>query len=260
MSEDQTTADTQQSVTDTFTDTLPEDIRNEPSLKNFTNAGDLAKSYLHASRMVGSDKISIPGKHATEDDWQQVYSKLGRPEKSDGYQYNFDVPEENNQLINNFSEIAHKNGLTNNQANAVLEFYNQIQTDANQSAETMAQANMTEQDTELRKEWGLSYDRNLALADSVFKTHFAEGMNTLTLNDGTMLGNHPEFIKSLLAIGSNFSEDQLTKENSQSISPADAQREIQMLQSSEAYTNKNHPNHEMAVQEVAQLYKAQFGE
>tara|TARA_E500000318_G_C3568128_1_gene216586 strand:+ start:5352 stop:6134 length:783 start_codon:yes stop_codon:yes gene_type:complete len=260
MSEDQTTADTQQSVTETFTDTLPEDIRNEPSLKNFTNAGDLAKSYLHANRMVGSDKIAIPGKHSTDEDWQQVYSKLGRPEKSDGYEFNFEIPEENQQIINNFSDIAHKNGLTNNQANAVLDFYNQIQTDANQSAETLAQSNLVEKDTELRKEWGLNYDKNLSIADNVFKAHFAEGMNTLTLEDGTMLGNHPEFIKSLVALGKNFSEDQLTKENSPGISPADAQREIAKLQASEPYMNKNHPNHEMAVQEVAQLYKVQFGE
>jgi len=260
MSEDQTTADTQQSVTDTFTDTLPEAIRNEPSVKSFTNAGDLAKSYLHANKMVGADKIALPGKHATEDDWMQVYNKLGRPEKADAYQFSFEIPEENKQVISNFTEIAHKNGLTNNQANAVVEYYNQMQTDANSSVETMAQANMAEQETALRKEWGLSYDNNLALADNVFKTHFAEGMASLTLNDGTQLGNHPEFIKSLVALGKNFSEDQLTKETNVGVSPADAQREIAKLQSSEAYTNKNHPNHEMAVQEVAQLYKIQFGE
>ena len=31
-----------------FIDSLPEDIRGEPSLKNFSDIGGLAKSYVHA--------------------------------------------------------------------------------------------------------------------------------------------------------------------------------------------------------------------
>ena len=82
MSEEQTTdtviATGQSEQADpgvTFLDGLPEDLRSEPSLKNFTNAGDLAKSYLHAQRMVGADKIPVPGKHSTEEDWNMIYSR-----------------------------------------------------------------------------------------------------------------------------------------------------------------------------------------
>ena len=37
--------------------------------------------------MVGGDKIPVPNKFATEDDWKAVYEKLGRPETPDGYKY-----------------------------------------------------------------------------------------------------------------------------------------------------------------------------
>ena len=89
MAEEQTTAPEVQSEQPTeqpiqseqsFVDTLPEDVRAEPSLKNFQDAGQLAKSYVHAQRMVGADKISVPTKHATDEDWNQVFSKLGVPD------------------------------------------------------------------------------------------------------------------------------------------------------------------------------------
>jgi hypothetical protein len=48
-----------------FLDSLPEDLRMEPSLRNFTDPASLAKSYVHAQRMIGADKIPLPGKTAT---------------------------------------------------------------------------------------------------------------------------------------------------------------------------------------------------
>ena len=61
MAEEQTTAPevqseqtiNQQPQDTSFIDTLPEDIRAESSLQNFTDAGQLAKSYIHAQLMVG---------------------------------------------------------------------------------------------------------------------------------------------------------------------------------------------------------------
>jgi hypothetical protein len=43
-----------------FLDSLPEELRHEPSLKNFTDSAGLAKSYVHAQRMVGADRLHCP--------------------------------------------------------------------------------------------------------------------------------------------------------------------------------------------------------
>ena len=61
-----------------FRDSLPEDLRNNPSLKNFNDVGGLAKSYVHAQRMIGADKIALPNQNSTDEDWANVYNKLGR--------------------------------------------------------------------------------------------------------------------------------------------------------------------------------------
>ena len=65
-----------------FLSSLPEELQKEPSLQNFTNVGDMAKTLVHSQKMVGADKIAIPSKHATEEDWKQVYTKLGLPYNS----------------------------------------------------------------------------------------------------------------------------------------------------------------------------------
>ena len=48
----------------------------------------LAKSYINATQMIGKDKVAVPNKNSTEDQWNEVYDKLGRPESADKYSLN----------------------------------------------------------------------------------------------------------------------------------------------------------------------------
>ena len=70
-----------------FIDTLPEDLRGEPSLRNFTDTAGLAKSYVHAQKMIGVDKLPLPGKSATDEEWNNVYERLGRPNAPTEYDF-----------------------------------------------------------------------------------------------------------------------------------------------------------------------------
>ena len=38
--------------------------------------------------MIGQDKVVIPTKNSTEEAWNEVYDKLGRPESADKYSLN----------------------------------------------------------------------------------------------------------------------------------------------------------------------------
>ena len=64
-------------------ESLPDDLRDNPSLKSIQDVPGLAKSFIHAQKMVGADKIPVPTEHATKEDWDAVYSKLGRPATPD---------------------------------------------------------------------------------------------------------------------------------------------------------------------------------
>ena len=98
---------------------IPEEIRDHKSLATIQDVGSLAKGFVHAQSMIGADKIALPGKSSTADDWNAVYSKLGRPEDPSGYQINYTPPEgvqPDDGVVQWFMGVAHEAGLNNTQA------------------------------------------------------------------------------------------------------------------------------------------------
>ena len=71
-----------------FKSLIPDAYKEEKALQNFQDMDGFVKSYLHSQKLVGSDKIPIPNKYATDEDWNAVYEKLGKPTSPDGYEYN----------------------------------------------------------------------------------------------------------------------------------------------------------------------------
>ena len=124
----------QEQVVD-FKSLIPEDFKEEKSLQNFQNMNDFVKSYLHSQKLVGADKIPVPNKMATDEDWNAVYERLGRPETPDGYKY--ELPKETKleeSTLKAFSEEAHKLGLLPKQAQGIINYYNSM---AEQSEQTL---------------------------------------------------------------------------------------------------------------------------
>ncbi len=64
----------------TWKEAISEEYRSNPNIEKFTELDALAKSYINAVSMIGTDKIPLPGKSATDEQWNEVYNKLGRPE------------------------------------------------------------------------------------------------------------------------------------------------------------------------------------
>ena len=60
-------------------DSLAEDLRSEPSLKDFKDINSLAKSHVSAQKMLGGS-IRIPGEDASDEARQEFYSKLSNVE------------------------------------------------------------------------------------------------------------------------------------------------------------------------------------
>ena len=78
----QPTTETKPEVTTTTTtttsswkDSISEAYRNDPNIEKFTEIHALAKSYINATRMIGQDKMVVPNKNFTEDQWEEAYMK-----------------------------------------------------------------------------------------------------------------------------------------------------------------------------------------
>jgi len=241
-----------------FVDSLAEDIRNEPSLQNIQDLDQLAKGYVHAQRMVGADKIALPNKHATEDDWNQFYGKLGRPDSPEAYEVNYTPPAEGYEATNlpGFQDAAFRAGLNSDQAQLLLDWYSELETETIQSNEASSETHRLSAEQDLRQEYGLAYDKKLAEANGVFLKFFGSDMAQVTLEDGSLLGNNAQFIKALTNLASNFSEDTITADQTATgaMTPQEAQSEINKLTApGTAYWDKLHPNHQAAVDEVFAL-------
>ena len=106
-------------------DTISEVYRNDPNIEKFTEIDALAKSYINATRMIGQDKMIVPNKNFTEDQWEEAYVKMGRPESAEKYSLDVksDVVSLDEQAIKSFQEQSFKLGLNNEQAKGVLDFY-----------------------------------------------------------------------------------------------------------------------------------------
>jgi hypothetical protein len=254
----ETQIEQQPTVAKSWKEAIPEELRNDPNISKFTELESLAKSYVNATRMIGQDKVAVPNNNSTDDQWNEVYDKLGRPESPDKYQ--LDIKSEAVPLdegaIKSFAENAHQLGLNNKQAQGILEFYkNSMEGSLQQNQVDMetAQANAEQ---ELRKEWGRAYEDNIKKAGAVAKANMDANILDMQLKDGTRLGDHPAVIKGFANIANLMSEDKLVSTESENVSQGiDYDAEISKIVNDRdgPYWNKAHPDHDKIVQKVFNL-------
>lgn len=242
-----------------FQSLIPEDYKEEKSLQNFSNMNDFVKSYLHSQKLVGADKIPVPNKMATDEDWKAVYDRLGRPETPDGYKYN--LPKETKleeSTLKAFSEEAHKLGLLPKQAEGIINYYNSIAEQSEQAATVNEEAARAEAEAELRKEYGPAYDLKIAQARNLATNTFGQDfLRDTKLADGSVLGNHPQVVRAFADLASKISEDGIVQgEAASAMTVKEIDGEIESLtQPGSAYWDKTHINHRKAVSEVQRLYE-----
>jgi len=245
-------------VAKSWKEAIPEDLRNDPNISKFTELEALAKSYINATRMIGQDKVAVPNNNSTDDQWNEVYNKLGRPESPDKYKLEVksDVVPLDDGAIKSFAENAHKLGLNNKQAQGILEFYKESMEGSVQQSRVDTETAQANTEAQLRKEWGRAFDDNIKRAGAVAKANMNPQILDMELKDGTRLGDHPEVIKGFANIANLLSEDKLVGTESENVSQGvDYQSEISKIVNDRSgpYWNKSHPDHDKVVQQVFTL-------
>ena len=237
---------------------IPEEIRDHKSLAHFTDVGAMAKSLVNAQSMIGADKVAIPGKHATDEDWGEVWRKLGRPDTPDGYELVNEMPEgieQNDDMLNWFRATAHEIGMTPTQAQKMLGKYNQFLGTQMGADEGMVEQLRETTEIELKKEYGAAFADRVSNGNAVMQEFGAEGLTELQLADGRLLGDHPEIIKMMVNVGefinSKIGEDVLAgTKSSGGLAPDDARAKLEEIRAPNSpYWDQRHPEHQFYVQE-----------
>ena len=239
-----------------FKDLIPEGFKEEKALDNFNNMEDFVKSYLHAQKLVGADKIPVPNKHSTDEDWHEVFKRLGAPETPEDYKYNLKDVELDQNQVQEFNKEAHKLGLLPRQAESLIKFYNEMNSNNAASQEEAAAQAQLVTETELKKEFGPQFNKRLDQAKKLAVNSLgSEFLENTYLKDGSRLGDNIKVIKAFSELADKLSEDEIIKgDGSEYMTAKDIEKEInELTQEGSAYWSKTHPNHNKAVQEVLKL-------
>ena len=245
---------------DDWRSAIPEEIREHKSLSHINDIGALAKSYVHAQQMIGADKVVLPGKSATEEEWADFYTKIGRPESPDGYQLEVNNLEEgiepDENVLEWFKQTAHEAGMTPQQAQHMLNAYNQLTSQTVGMTQQQAEARVAEVETELKREYGEAFDDKLSIANGVLAEFSNPDLAEIQLADGTLLGDNPEIIRLLANVGTYITErvgeDSLEGvRTSGALTPDDAMQKVRELTAPNTpYWDQRHPEHQWYVEEA----------
>ena len=256
------TTDSTVQTAKSWKETISEEYRNDPNISKFTEIDALAKSYINATRMIGTDKVAVPNQNSTEDHWNEVYDKLGRPESAEKYKLEAKsevVPIEET-AVKQFAENAHKLGLNNKQAQGILEFYKNSMEQTAKQTQIDAETAQAQAQQVLRQEWGKSYDANIQKAASLAKANMKAEVLDLPMKDGSRLGDNPDIIKGFAKIADMLSEDKIISTESENVNQGrDYDAEISQIINDKTgpYWNSTHPDHAKVVQQVLTLREMQ---
>lgn len=234
---------------------LPDEIKMDPSLSHIGDVETLAKSYVHAQKMVGADKILIPQKNAPDEDWQNVFRKLGLPESKD--EYELQVGEgADKELLDSFKDKALELGVLPKQAQGLLEWMNGNHEKQLESQTSEAQAKAEQARKDLERDWGQDFDKNLSAAKAVLREYGDDDVVKYLEESG--LGDDPNLIRFLSKVGGNLLEDSIQggRETVQE-HPEQIQTQINDILGNpqHPYNNASHPNHAHAVREVQKMFE-----
>ena len=244
---------------------VPEDMREEPSLALVKDFPGLVKSYVHGQKMVGADKIALPGTDASDDTWNEFYGKLGRPETAADYGLKKpeDLPEGfpySEDIEKDFSEQAHKLGLTPKQVKGLFSWYMGGEAEALTTMQADKKLALAKTESELKKEFGSAYDESLAGARLLVDKFGGAGLKEHL--DSTGMGDDLQLTGFLARLSRQFAEDTLKGDGTKffhTMAPAEAIQEIKRLRMDKDFMNiymdKRLQGHNEAVEKYQTLYK-----
>lgn len=177
-------------------DTLPDDIKGDPSLAVFKDVSGLAKSFVNAQKMIGADKVIIPNEKSSEEEWNAFYQKMGRPESPDKYEIKAPNGQDlNPEIAKGFKEVAHQLGLSPKQV-AKLADWNFGTIAAQQESHKTAQVNALRETISTYKQtlggeekYAARVDEARAALNAVATPELKEFLKT------SGLGSRPEMIE-----------------------------------------------------------------
>jgi len=257
----QGTGDAPQDWSASFSD----DMRGMIQTKGWKSPADAINSYVNLERLLGADKagrgVVLPKDDAPKEDWDQFYTKLGRPESPD--KYNIKAPDGN---TSEFGQAAaarfHELGITAKQAEGLTEWWNEYAGSHAQNSDAEFEQKSAIDVQDLRKAWGDKFDANAELARRARREAGLSEDEGVAIEKALGLKKAAEVFAFL---GKQFAESPIKggegeRASSFGATPADAKARIAALKNDTNWTAKYLNGDIDARQEFERLHRIAFPE
>jgi len=251
--------DVEGNFSETWRDSLDDDIKSEKCLESVKDIKSMARSYVHAQRMVGKEKVAIPGKESTDAEWMDFYKATGQPETPEDYGFAKpeDMPDEmfDADFAKSASMAIHELGMNVKQAQGLFKFWNDY---AGKQVTASNQAQELENE-ELKQNFISKYGNKAEEMKHLGNVAVNRGSDNDTEFEARIaqkFGNDMDFVQLMVNLGGKFAEHKLIPlpgDATQSV--ADLQTEINEAMKDDAYMTESHPNHKHQVAVISNLYK-----
>lgn len=196
-------------------DSLPEDLRNDPSIAKYHSGGleALARGHQNLSKIQGvpADKISRVPDLNDDEGVREYFGKLGLPDTADDYQLRGTTDAEGNELPQGFTpdgdlaqvfaRACFDRGLAPDVVQPIYDACNRYLFAATQEAAQGKENKRAKQIDTLERQYGGAFEQTIAAADFV-----AQELDIMEPLTEAGLGTDPRIVAALAKLAPIYSE------------------------------------------------------
>jgi len=239
------------------------DLKTHPSIHRYKTVEDLAQGYVNLEKRYGVDpsrRLDLPVNAEDKDGWRAVWTKLGAPEKEDGYglQLADGATDADKAMLADFTKAAFEAGVPKGHAEAMMKFW-MGKVEAAQAAQAQAfEDHRKAGEAELRQEWGQAYDQRTREIGRLIEQYADDGLKAELNTD--KLGNYPNLARMLGKMLDRMAEPGAAGGQSgdadtgaRALTPSQAMAEARKLEGHPALRDRTHPEHAATVKRRNEL-------
>lgn len=232
---------------------IPEKYRSDPYIGLFKDAESFMEGVRGLKNLAGKKGLEKPVDGATEQQWDDYWKAVGRPDSPDDYKYeslkdsaNQPLFEFEDSTLKPIKEEMFKHGLTNDQVQANLDIYANLQIAEAEAQVDIVAAERMQTVSNLTSAWGDQYESNVTRAYGIMD-HL--GLGEFVESKG--LEANEALLRAMHALSSEYSEAVIGPKGSTKT----VHSELTELESSPAYHNANDPKHKEVISRRLALLK-----
>lgn len=242
-----------------WTTGLNDELKGFVQNKGFKDPGMALESYRNLEKLMGAPKerlLKLPEK-ADDPAWNDVYGRLGRPEKAQDYGIKGDE-----KFVSWAQENFHKLGLSKTQAEKLVENWGNFTGEQEKARLDASQAKAAEEDKALKNKWGQAYEKHTAIAKQAVKEF---GMTAEAIDKLESAMGYTGVMELMYNIGSKLGEPSFVAGGNKGggfnvMSPEAAKSEINSLRSDPDFVRRYTNNDAEARAKMIHLHKMAYGD